>query len=120
MELQPGLHFFQSWLTADDQRRVWNLCATLTTGAVPMYKPTVRGGKKMSVGMLCLGRHWNAMTYKYEERRSDHDGLLVPPVPQDLAAIAVGAAARAGFTMRPDLCIVNFYDQDSRMGVHQD
>ena len=22
--------------------------------------------------------------------------------------------------MRPDLCIMNFYDQESRMGVHQD
>jgi alkylated DNA repair protein (DNA oxidative demethylase) len=74
----------------------------------------------MSVGMLCLGRHWNATTYKYEERRSDYDGLPVPPVPPDLAAIAIAAAAHAGFTMRPDLCIVNFYDQDSRMGVHQD
>ena len=120
MELQPGLHFFQGHLGAGDQRRVWSLCTELTSGAVPMYKPTVRGGKKMSVGMLCLGRHWNALTYKYEERRSDYDGLPVPPVPPDLANIASAAAARAGFTMRPDLCIVNFYDQDSRMGVHQD
>ena len=120
MELQPGLHFFQSLLAADDQRRVWTTCAALAEGAVPMYKPTVRGGKKMSVGMLCLGRHWNAMTYAYEARRSDYDGLPVPPVPPDLATIAIDAAARAGFTMRPDLCIVNFYDQDSRMGVHQD
>jgi DNA oxidative demethylase len=120
MELQPGLHFLQSLLDAGDQRRVWTLCTALAEGAVPMYKPTVRGGKKMSVGMLCLGRHWNAMTYAYEERRSDYDGLPVPPVPPDLATIAVAAAARAGFTMRPDLCIVNFYDRDSRMGVHQD
>ena len=120
MELHPGLHLFQGWLGADDQRRVWSLCAALTSGPVPMYKPTVRGGKKMSVGMLCLGRHWNAMTYKYEERRSDYDGLPVPPVPHDLATIAIAAAEGAGFTMRPDLCIVNFYDQDSRMGVHQD
>ena len=31
-----------------------------------MYTPTVRGGRPMSVGMLCLGRHWNARTYGYE------------------------------------------------------
>ena len=30
------------------------------------------------------------------------------------------AAARAGFDMQPDLCIMNFYDAGSRMGVHQD
>jgi alkylated DNA repair protein (DNA oxidative demethylase) len=120
MELHPGLHYFQSWLAADEQRRVWDLCRALSAGPVPMYTPTVRGGRKMSVGMLCLGRHWNAMTYRYEERRSDFDQLSVPPVPADLAALAASAAARAGFTMRPDLCIMNFYDADSRMGVHQD
>jgi alkylated DNA repair protein (DNA oxidative demethylase) len=120
MELHPGLHVFQSWLPADEQRRVWDLCRELSAGPVPMYTPTVRGGRKMSVGMLCLGRHWNAMTYRYEQRRSDFDQLAVPPVPADLAALAVAAAARAGFTMRPDLCIMNFYDADSRMGVHQD
>jgi alkylated DNA repair protein (DNA oxidative demethylase) len=120
MELHPGLHVFQSWLPADEQRRVWDLCRELSAGPVPMYTPTVRGGRKMSVGMLCLGRHWNAMTYRYEQRRNDFDQLAVPPVPADLAALAVAAAARAGFTMRPDLCIMNFYDADSRMGVHQD
>jgi DNA alkylation damage repair protein AlkB len=74
----------------------------------------------MSVGMLCLGRHWNALTYTYEARRSDFDDLPVPPVPPDFAALAIAAAARAGFTFAPDLCIMNFYDAESRMGVHQD
>ena len=120
MELHSGLHYLQGWLDAVEQRRVWEQCRVLATGPVPMYKPTVRGGKKMSVGMLCLGQHWNATTYAYEPRRSDHDGLEVPPIPQDLAALAKAAAAAAGFAMRADLCIVNFYDADSRMGVHQD
>lgn len=85
-----------------------------------MYTPTVRGGRKMSVGMLCLGRHWNAMTYRYERTRTDFDGLEVPPIPADFEAIATAAAAGAGFAMRPDICIMNFYAHESRMGVHQD
>jgi DNA alkylation damage repair protein AlkB len=120
MQLEPGLHLLQSYLDADEQRRVWTICRALADGDVPMYTPTVRGGKKMSVGMLCLGRHWNAMTYRYEKTRTDFDGLEVPPIPAGLEAIAKNAAAGAGFTMRPDLCIMNFYDQESRMGVHQD
>jgi len=120
MELHPGLHFLQGWLPPEEQRRVWEQCRALAAGPVPMYAPTVRGGKKMSVGMLCLGRHWNALTYAYESRRSDFDGLEVPPVPTDLAALARDAAAAAGFAMRADLCIMNFYGADSRMGVHQD
>ncbi len=70
--------------------------------------------------MLCLGLHWNGLLYQYEETRSDFDGLRVPPIPESMRAVAVGAAAHAGFEMRPDTCIMNFYDQDSRMGVHQD
>jgi DNA oxidative demethylase len=120
MQLEPGLHLLQSYLDADEQRRVWAECRELADGDVPMYTPTVRGGRKMSVGMLCLGRHWNAMTYRYEKTRTDFDGLEVPPVTAALEAIARSAAATAGFTMRPDLCIMNFYDQESRMGVHQD
>lgn len=120
MELHPGLHYFQNHLSRDAQVELWTTCRTFAEGAVPMYTPTVRGGKKMSVGMLCLGRHWNATTYEYEARRTDFDGLEVPPIPESLRAMAIEAAQRAGFTMRPDLCIVNFYDVDARMGVHQD
>ena len=120
MQLEPGLHLVQNYLDAEEQRRFWEICRDLADGAVPMYSPTVRGGKKMSVGMLCLGRHWNATTYSYEPTRSDFDSLAVPPLPPEFERLAVEAAARAGFPLRADLCIMNYYDQDSRMGVHQD
>ena len=32
----------------------------------------------MHVRMLCLGRHWNAMSYRYEETRGDFDQRAVP------------------------------------------
>ena len=120
MQLEPGLFLFQSRLGAAEQRELWATCRTLADGPVPMYTPTVRGGRKMSVGMLCLGRHWNALTYKYEEARSDYDGLAAPELPQAFIDLASSAAADAGFTMRPDLCIMNYYTAESRMGVHQD
>jgi DNA alkylation damage repair protein AlkB len=120
MQLEPGLHLFQNYLATDDQRRLWSACKELAEGGVPMYTPTVRGGKKMSVGMLCLGRHWNALKYAYENARSDFDGQAAPPLPDDFVRLATAAARRAGFSFEPDLCIMNFYDNDSRMGVHQD
>ncbi|HET7221211.1 MAG TPA: alpha-ketoglutarate-dependent dioxygenase AlkB [Vicinamibacterales bacterium] len=120
MELYRGLHYFENYLTPAEQVSMWETCRALAEGPVPMYRPTVRGGKKMSVGMLCLGRHWNATTYSYEPTRADFDGLPVPPIPEPLQRVATEAAQRAGFEMRPDLCIVNFYDTDARMGVHQD
>jgi DNA alkylation damage repair protein AlkB len=114
------LVLFQSRLSPDDQCDLWQQCRALADGPVPMYTPTVRGGRKMSVGMLCLGKHWNGMTYSYEDRRSDFDGLPVPTIPPRFADLARDAAADAGFTMQPDLCIMNFYASDAKMGVHQD
>ena len=74
----------------------------------------------MSVQMLCLGRHWNAHTYSYEDVRSDIDGLPAPQLPEEFAALAERAAADAGSAIKPDLCIVNWYRDSSRMGLHQD
>lgn len=120
MKLEDGLFLFQSRLAAAEQRALWHECRGLADGPVPMYTPTVRGGRKMSVGMLCLGKHWNAMTYGYEDVRSDFDRRAVPPIPDAFAAIARSAAKDAGCAMRPDLCIMNYYTEEARMGVHQD
>jgi DNA alkylation damage repair protein AlkB len=87
---------------------------------VPAYVPVVRGGGKMHVRMLCLGRHWNGKTYKYEAVRSDFDGLPAPPLPRTFQAIANRIAADVGMTLDADLCILNVYDAEGRMGLHQD
>jgi alkylated DNA repair protein (DNA oxidative demethylase) len=119
-EILPGVHLFQPYLDAPTQRALWEECRSLARGPVPMYVPTVRGGRPMSVGMLCLGRHWNARTYAYESRRTDFDDLPVPSIPPAFGAIAITAAGRAGYTLAPDICIINHYLEGSRMGVHQD
>jgi DNA alkylation damage repair protein AlkB len=118
--LAPGLVLFQSRLSSAEGEELWQMCRELADGPVPIYSPTVRGGRQMSVGMLCLGKHWNGMTYSYEDRRSDFDGLPVPGIPPRFSAIAQHAAADAGFSMQPDLCIMNFYAGSAKMGVHQD
>jgi DNA alkylation damage repair protein AlkB len=74
----------------------------------------------MHVRMLCLGRHWNGRSYQYEDTRSDFDGLTAPPIPEDLKQIARDIAAAAGMSVDPDVCILNYYDDEGRMGLHQD
>lgn len=120
VQIAEGLTLFQSRLPPAEQQELWTMCRALAGGPVPLYTPTVRGGKKMSVGMLCLGKHWNGFTYKYEDHRSDFDNLPVPAIPPQLAALATAAAAAAGFEMRPDMCIMNFYTAEAKLGVHQD
>ena len=118
--LAEGLVLLQSRLSNAEQQELWHLCRALSDGPVPMYTPTVRGGRKMSVGMLCLGRHWNGLTYKYEPSRSDFDRLPVPEIPPRLVEVATSSAADAGFTIQPDVCIMNYYAGTAKMGVHQD
>jgi alkylated DNA repair protein (DNA oxidative demethylase) len=120
VQLADGLILFQGRLSAAEQRELWALCRELADGPVPMYTPTVRGGKKMSVGMLCLGKHWNGLSYTYEDRRSDFDNLPVPAIPPRLADLARAAAADAGLEIRPDTCILNYYTAEAKLGVHQD
>src|SRR5207237_526201 len=59
-------------------------------------------------------------TYRYESTRSDFDGRPAPPLPEAFRALARDIAAAVGMCLDPDLCILNFYDADGRMGVHQD
>lgn len=89
-------------------------------GPVPAYVPTVRGGGRMHVRMLCLGRHWNAKTYQYEATRADFDDLPAPALPPSFRALAQEIGASVGMPIDPDLCILNYYDADGRMGLHQD
>jgi len=120
MEIAPGAFHLNRFLPVGDQRALVDQCRALVDGAVPAYVPVVRGGGTMHVRMLCLGRHWNGKTYKYEAVRSDFDHLPVPPLPDAFAALARGIARSAGMTLDADLCILNYYDAEGRMGLHQD
>jgi len=120
VEIAAGAFHLQQYLSLDEQRAIVEQCQALVDGEVPAYVPIVRGGGKMHVRMLCLGRHWNGKTYKYESVRSDFDGLPVPPLPDTFKAIANRIAADVGMPLDADLCILNYYDAEGRMGVHQD
>ena len=120
MEVAPGAFHLSRALSIDRQRALVDRCRALVDGAVPAYVPVVRGGGTMHVRMLCLGRHWNGKTYTYEPTRSDFDNLPAPPLPEELIALARELAAPAGMPFAPDLCILNYYDAESRMGLHQD
>ena len=120
MEIAPGAFHLHRYLPVDAQRALVEQCRALVDGAVPAYVPVVRGGGRMHVRMLCLGRHWNGKTYSYEPTRSDFDGLPAPPLPDNLRSLATAAAGSTGMTLDADLCILNYCDAEGRMGLHQD
>jgi alkylated DNA repair protein (DNA oxidative demethylase) len=120
VEIAPGAVHLRRYLSSAEQQDLATRCLTLGAGDAGFYTPVVRGGGVMSVRMLCLGRHWNARIYAYDDVRSDVDGLPPPALPAPLSLLAARAAEEAGFTFTPDICIVNWYDTASKMGLHQD
>src|SRR5205809_2103778 len=93
MEIAPGAFHLKQHLSPTRQRAIAESCRALIDGAVPGYVPVVRGGGKMHVRMLCLGRHWNGREYRYEPTRSDYDQLPVPLLPREFHDLARDAAA---------------------------
>jgi DNA oxidative demethylase len=120
VRVAPGAVWLRSWLALDLQQQLLEQCRSLLGGPGGAYTPTVRGGGKMHVQMMCLGRHWNPLTYTYEATRADHDHAPVAAVPQEWMTLASTAALEAGFDFAPDICLINFYEADGRMGLHQD
>lgn len=120
MEVGPGAAVLRGYVPFERQTALVAACRALVEGPVPAYVPVVRGGGRMHVRMLCLGRHWNGRTYQYEASRTDFDGQPVPPLPPELSELAREIAAAADMPFDPDLCILNYYDQHGRMGLHQD
>ena len=68
----------------------------------------------------------NAKTQRYEERRSDLDGLSVPPLPAELWKLVEAAAETATEAcasvprIEPGACLINHYAHSGRLGMHQD
>ena len=115
-----GVAHLARYLSRNDQQALAAQCLALGAGDAGFYTPLVRGLHPMSVRMLCLGQHWNAVTYRYEAVRTDVDGRDVPALPANFAQLAARIAGAAGFDMRPGICIVNWYQAASKMGLHQD
>ncbi len=85
----------------------------------PLFSPETRFGKKMSVGMTSAGKYgWysdRSKGYRYEPRHPS--GVDWPPIPDSVMAIWRKVAPNA---REPDACLVNFYREGARLGLHQD
>ena len=120
LTVAPGATWLKGYLSPDEQRALAARCRAILDGPAGGYVPTVRGGGKMHVRMVCLGQHWNPLTYRYGPTRADYDAAPVPPVPAEFVALASRIADEAGYVFQPDLCLINEYGEDGRMGLHQD
>ena len=96
---------------------------TDVTAAAPLRHLVTPGGQTMSVAMSnCGPLGWVSDRRGY--RYSAVDPLSNQPwpaMPDDFLALAISAAAEAGFMgFAPNACLINRYEPGARMGLHQD
>ena len=86
--------------------------------AAPMFHPETRFGKRMTVKMTSAGDFgWvsDRRGYRYEPRHPS--GVEWPPIPDEVMAVW---QALSGVARPPECCLVNYYAEGARMGLHQD
>tara|TARA_R110002051_G_scaffold14832_1_gene47239 strand:- start:21469 stop:22047 length:579 start_codon:yes stop_codon:yes gene_type:complete len=87
----------------------------------PLYVPEMPGtGKPMSVRMTnCGSLGWvtdKTRGYRYQDTHPVTEKPW-PPIPQELLTLWEEVA---DYPQPPQACLVNFYSDDARMGLHQD
>jgi alkylated DNA repair protein (DNA oxidative demethylase) len=112
-----GFALYESFLDAPAQAAlVGDLRGVIA--AAPLFSPVTPWGKPMRVRMTSAGRlGWVADRHGYRYDARHPDGREWPPIPEAVLAIwrEVSGVERA-----PDCCLVNFYGEGARMGMHQD
>ena len=112
-----GVPVWQGWFDAAAQAALVEDLRNVARAA-PFFRPVTPRGQEMSVRMTACGRlGWvsDRRGYRYEPRHpSGADWPPVPPVVLDLWHRITG------LDRAPDCCLVNFYGEGARMGLHQD
>lgn len=86
--------------------------------AAPLFAPTVSGGRKMSVRMTSAGDlGWVSDGKGYRYQSHHPKGLDWPQIPE--AVLSVWRSV-TGLQRDPDCCLLNYYGEEARMGMHQD
>ena len=87
--------------------------------AAPLVRFTTAWGKQMSVAMTsagCLGWVIDRGRYRYADRHPQ-TGASWPAIPDRVMEIW---EAVSGWHASPDCCLINWYREGAKMGLHQD
>ncbi|HEX3923601.1 MAG TPA: alpha-ketoglutarate-dependent dioxygenase AlkB [Streptosporangiaceae bacterium] len=123
-EIAPGAVLVPGWLDHAGQRRLVEACREWARPPAGQRATRLPSGGVMSVRTVCLGWHW--IPYRYSRVAEDVDGAPVKPFPGWLADIGRRAVAEAygnpeeATGYRPDVALINYYDDKAKMGLHVD
>lgn len=133
--LRSGMVLLKNYLSLHDQIKIIKLCRDIGLGPGGFYQPVYRDGGRMHLKMMSLGRSWDPDRGKYLEHRPV-DGAKAPIFPSDFhplveraikdsrALIEINCKSTAAEDilppLSPNICVVNFYSESGRLGLHQD
>lgn len=112
-----GFQIFKAWLDVDAQAALVESLRGVVRAA-PLFTPKTPMGKSMSVRMTSAGRYgWYADSAGYRYQPCHPKGQPWPEIPQEVGLIW---KRLINDSRMPDCCLVNYYTQEARMGLHQD
>jgi DNA oxidative demethylase len=119
IEAAPGVAYFPGYLSRARQEALRDSISAVLAAA-PLYRARMpKTGKPLSVRMSnCGALGWvsDETGYRYQPNHPETRRPW-PPMP-DLLLTAWAELAPA--MPPPEACLINFYDADARMGLHQD
>ncbi|XP_074311874.1 DNA N(6)-methyladenine demethylase ALKBH1D-like isoform X2 [Silene latifolia] len=133
--IRPGMVLLKKYISPTEQISIARKCRDLGLGPGGFYHPGYKNGSKLRLRMMCLGLDWDPQTRKYQKRRRI-DRAKAPDIPSEFHML-VSRAMQDSLSliredpkvcnaeeilpqMTPDVCIVNFYTETGRLGLHQD
>ena len=112
-----GISVFKEFLPPRDQLRLVKELREVAAKA-PVFSPKTKSGKSMSVRLTAAGDFgWFSDQRGYRYLKQHPSGVNWPEIPDSIIAIW---RAVAGTVPDPECCLVNFYGEGARMGLHQD
>ncbi|MEZ5674141.1 alkylated DNA repair protein (DNA oxidative demethylase) [Thalassovita litoralis] len=86
--------------------------------AAPLFSPLTPYGKPMTVRMTSAGKYgWYADRRGYRYETHHPAGGAWPPIPSTVLSLWRQLVSQE---RGPDCCLINFYGEGARMGMHQD
>ncbi|MFK7745064.1 MAG: alpha-ketoglutarate-dependent dioxygenase AlkB [Roseobacter sp.] len=112
-----GFEIHKNFLNAQQQYAILNSIRDVVKTA-PLFAPVTPRGQPMSVRMTAAGKYgWitDRRGYRYEPLHPH--GTAWPPIPEPILQIW---RSLADTDVLPECCLINFYGEGARMGMHQD
>ena len=110
-------HLFKGYLNNTAQQHLLTDIRAIAA-TVPMFSPKTPWGKPMSVKMTSAGKYgWYSDENGYRYTKTHPNGQNWPEIPDSILRIWNDLCASSP---SPDCCLVNFYGDSAKMGLHQD